>query len=321
VAAGLCLGALGTDTGGSIRQPAALCGIVGLKPTYGRVSRYGVQSMASSFDQVGVLTQTVADARMLLEVIAGYDENDSQSDKKADEKDFSVASNRQPPDIRIAVPNESFTEALDPRVESLFREKLETLKTQGYQVEFVDFPILKQVAPMYYMLISAEVTSNLSRFDGMRFGLQKNMSEFSSLQEYYTAVRSEGFGNEVKKRMLLGNYVVTHENYEKYYLKGFKARKFLQQEFSKFFQQYHLIATPTTPTPAGKIGEKTSNALLMYLEDLYTVPANLAGVPAISIPMGMIKEGKETLPVGIQLMGPKRQEGLLLDIAEGIEMI
>jgi aspartyl-tRNA(Asn)/glutamyl-tRNA(Gln) amidotransferase subunit A len=209
--------------------------------------------MASSFDQVGVLTKTVADARILLGVIAGYDENDSQSDKKADEKDFLVASTRAPSSVRIAVPNEAFTPALEPRVEQLFREKLETLKMQGYQVEFVDFPILKQVAPMYYMLISAEVTSNLSRFDGMRFGLQGQMSDYASLPEYYTAMRKAGFGNEVKKRLLLGNYVVAHENYEKYYKKGYEARKFLQAEFSKFFQTYHVIATPTTPTAAGKI--------------------------------------------------------------------
>jgi aspartyl-tRNA(Asn)/glutamyl-tRNA(Gln) amidotransferase subunit A len=275
--------------------------------------------MASSFDQVGVLTKTVADARLLLNVIAGYDENDSQSDKKADTKDFLVASKMLPSEIKIAIPNEAFTAALDPRVEKLFREKIAELKEQGYQVDFVDFPILKQVAPIYYMLISAEVTSNLSRFDGVRFGLQKSMADFSSLQEYYTAVRSEGFGNEVKKRMLLGNYVVMHENYEKYYKKGYQARRFLQQEFTKFFQQYHVILTPTTPTPAGKIGEKVNNSLLMYLEDLYTVPANLAGLPAISLPMGVVEEGNEKLPVGIQLMGPKWKEGLLLDIAEGIE--
>jgi aspartyl-tRNA(Asn)/glutamyl-tRNA(Gln) amidotransferase subunit A len=200
------------------------------------------------------------------------------------------------------VPNEAFTSALDPRVEKLFREKIAELKDQGYQVDMVDFPILQQAAPIYYMLISAEVTSNLSRFDGVRFGLQKKMSDFSSLEEYYTAVRSDGFGNEVKKRLLLGNYVVTHENYEKYYKKGYEARKILQSSFRKFFQTYHLIATPTTPTPAGKIGEKTDNSLLMYLEDLYTVPANLAGLPAISLPMGKVKEGEETLPVGIQLM-------------------
>jgi aspartyl-tRNA(Asn)/glutamyl-tRNA(Gln) amidotransferase subunit A len=194
-------------------------------------------------------------------------------------------------------------------------------------VEFVDFPILKQASPIYYMLISAEVTSNLWRFDGVRFWLQKDMSDFWSLQEYYTAVRSEGFGNEVKKRLLLWNYVVQHENYAKYYQKGYQARKLMKQEFEKFFQTYHVILTPTTPTPAGKIWEKTNNSLLMYLEDMYTVPANLAGLPAISIPMGFVMERSfassgwqdEQLPVGIQLMGPWWKEGLLLDIAESIE--
>jgi aspartyl-tRNA(Asn)/glutamyl-tRNA(Gln) amidotransferase subunit A len=275
--------------------------------------------MASSFDQVGTLTKTVADARLLLATIAGYDSNDVQTEKKSDEKGFLVASNRPASEIRIAVPNEAFNEALDTRVEKLFREKLEELKRLGYQVDRVDFPILQQVAPIYYLLISAEVTSNLSRFDGMRFGHQGSMSAFSSLQEYYTTMRKEGFGNEVKKRLLLGNYVVTHENYEKYYLKGYQARKYLQSEFSKFFQTYHVIATPATPTPAGKVGEKVHNSLLMYLEDLYTVPANLGGLPAISLPMGTITEDDGELPVGIQLMGPKWQEGLLLDIAEGIE--
>lgn len=319
VAGDLCLAALWTDTGWSIRQPAALCGIVWLKPTYGRVSRYGVQSMASSFDQVGTLTKTVADARILLDVISGYDESDAQSDKRADEKDFLKPSLMHPSEVRIAVPNEAFSEALDSRVEKLFREKIVELQSLGYQVEFVDFPILQQASPIYYMLISAEVTSNLSRFDGVRFWLQKPMSDFWSLQEYYTAIRSEGFGDEVKKRLLLWNYVVQHENYSTYYQRWYQARKFMKQEFEKFFETYHIILTPTTPTPAGKLDEKTNNSLLMYLEDMYTVPANLAGLPAISLPMGMVEEWDEQLPVGIQLMGAWWKEWLLLDIAELIE--
>ena len=319
VAGDLCLAALWTDTGGSIRQPAALCGIVWIKPTYWRVSRYWVQSMASSFDQVWVLTKTVADARILLEAISWYDENDSQSNKKADKKDFADL-NLKESDIKIAVPNEAFSEALDPRVKELFLAKIEELKSHGYTVDYVDLPLLKYVGAIYYMLISAEVTSNLGRFDGIRYGLQEDMKWIKDLHEYYTKIRMEWFWNEVKKRILLGNYVVTKENYEKYYLRGYKARKVLQSEFSKFFKDYHAVITPTTPTPAGKFGEKSNNSLLMYLEDLYTVPANLAWLPAISVPMWTVEDRWDKMPVWIQLMWWKWQEGLLLSVAEKIEM-
>ena len=319
VAWDLCLAALWTDTWGSIRQPAALCGIVWLKPTYGRVSRYGVQSMASSFDQVWVLTKTVEDARIMLDAICGYDENDSQSNKKADKKDFDNL-NLKESDIMIAVPNEAFTEALDPRVKELFLAKIDELKSHWYTVDYVDLPILKHVSAIYYMLISAEVTSNLWRFDGIRFGLQEDMKWIKELHDYYTKIRMEWFWNEVKKRILLWNYVVTKENYEKYYLRGYKARKLLQSEFTKFYKNYHAILTPTTPTPAWKFGEKSSNPLLMYLEDMYTVTANLVWIPAISIPMWAVEDRWETLPVWIQLMWGKRQEWLLLSVAEKIEM-
>ncbi len=319
VAWDLCLAALWTDTWGSIRQPAALCGIVWLKPTYWRVSRYGVQSMASSFDQVWILSKTVEDSRIMLDVISWYDENDSQSNKKADKKDFDNL-NLKEDDIKIAVPNEAFTEALDPRVKELFLAKIEELKSLWYTVDYVDFPLLKHVWAMYYMLISAEVTSNLGRFDGIRFGLQEDMKWIKDLHEYYTKIRMEWFWNEVKKRILLWNYVVTKENYEKYYLRGYKARKVLQLEFNKFFKNYHVILTPTTPTVASKFWEKANNSLLMYLEDLYTVPANLAWLPAISIPMWKIEDRGDLLPVGIQLMWWKWQEWLLLSVAEKIEL-
>ena len=318
VAWDLCLAALWTDTWGSIRQPAALCGIVGLKPTYGRVSRYWVQSMASSFDQVWVLTKTVEDARILLDAICGYDENDSQSNKKSDKKDFDNL-NLKESDIKIAVPNEAFTEALDPRVKELFLAKIDELKSHWYTVDYVDLPILKHVSAIYYMLISAEVTSNLGRFDGIRFGLQEDMKWMKELHDYYTKIRMEWFWSEVKKRILLWNYVVTKENYEKYYLRGYKARKLLQSEFTKFYKNYHAILTPTTPTPAWKFGEKSSNTLLMYLEDMYTVTANLVWIPAISIPMWSVEDRWETLPVWIQLMWWKWQEWLLLSVAEKIE--
>ena len=320
VAADLCVAALWTDTWGSVRQPASHCGVVGLKPTYGRISRYGVQSMASSFDQVGTFTKTVEDARILLGYLAGKDKNDSQTGENSDSKDFLQAQTIVPSETKIAVPNEVFGECLDERVEKCFREKIEELKKQGFTVDFIDFPLLKEAAPIYYILISAEVTSNLSRFDGMRFGLQKEMKDFDSLDAYYRAIRTEGFGKEVKKRLLLGNYVVQKEHYDTYYKKAYEARKYIQKMFAEFFQNYQAILMPTSPCPAGKIGEKKDNSLLMYLEDLYTVPANIAWLPAISIPMGMIQEGNEELPVGIQLMGAWWKEGLLFDIAEKIEL-
>jgi len=319
VAGDLCLAALWTDTWGSIRQPAALCGIVGMKPTYGRVSRYGVQSMASSFDQVWVLTKTVADARILLNAISGYDMHDSQSNKKADNKNFESVDLKES-DIRIAIPNEAFNEALNPQIKELFLMKVEELKSLWYQIDYIDLPILKHISAIYYMLISAEVTSNLWRFDGIRYWLQEDMKWISDLHDYYTKVRMEWFWDEVKKRILLGNYVVTKTNYDKYYSRGYKARKLLQSEFVNFFKTYHAILTPTTPTPASKLWEKSNNSLLMYLEDMYTVTANLAWIPAISIPMWKVDDRWEQLPVGIQLMGWKRQEGLLLSIAEKIEM-
>ena len=318
VAWDLCLAALWTDTWGSIRQPAALCWIIWLKPTYGRVSRYGVQSMASSFDQVWVLTKTVSDARILLNIISWYDVNDSQSRKKADIKNFDDL-NLNESDINIAVPNEAINEALDSRIKDLFLAKIEELKSNWFKVDFVDLPILKHISAIYYMLISAEVTSNLWRFDWIRFWLQKDMRWIKDLHEYYTKIRMEGFWSEVKKRILLWNYVVTHENYEKYYLRWYKARKLLQSEFNNFFKKYHAIVTPTTPTPAWKFWEKMSDPLLMYLEDMYTVTANLVWIPAISVPMWKVEDRWETLPVWIQLMWWKWQEGVLLSIAEKIE--
>ena len=318
VAWDLCLAALWTDTWGSIRQPAALCWIIWLKPTYGRVSRYGIQAMASSFEQVWVLSKTVEDARILLNIISWYDVNDSQSRKKADIKNFDDL-NLNESDINIAVPNEAINEALDSRIKDLFLAKIEELKSNWFKVDFVDLPILKHISAIYYMLISAEVTSNLWRFDWIRFWLQKDMRWIKDLHEYYTKIRMEGFWSEVKKRILLWNYVVTHENYEKYYLRWYKARKLLQSEFNNFFKKYHAIVTPTTPTPAWKFWEKMSDPLLMYLEDMYTVTANLVWIPAISVPMWKVEDRWETLPVWIQLMWWKWQEGVLLSIAEKIE--
>ena len=320
VAWDLCIAALWTDTWGSVRWPAALCWIVWMKPTYWRVSRYWIQSMASSFDQVWVLTKTVEDARIMLDIISWYDDNDGQSSKKADIKDFS-SMNLNERDIKIAVPNEAINDSLDIRIKDLFLSKIDELKSMWFQVDYVDLPILKHISAIYYMLISAEVTSNLWRFDWIRYWLQEDMWLIKDLHDYYTKIRSKWFWNEVKKRILLWNYIVTKENYEKYYLRWYKARKLLQSEFNKFFKNYQVILTPTTPTPAWKFWEKISDPLLMYLEDMYTVTANLVWIPAISVPMWTVEDRWDILPVWIQLMGWKWQERLLLSIAEKIEAI
>lgn len=312
VATGQCLASLGTDTGWSIRQPASLCGIVGFKPTYGKISRFGVQSLSSSFDQVGTLTHSVADAKLLLEVMAGEDQNDLRSRQPFSSDKLGSSSQWQA--VKVAIPNEIFSEALDDRVKKLFMNSIEKIKKAGVEVDFIDFPLLKHSGSLYYILMSAELTSNLARFDGVRFGLQKSGSS-------YAEIRSEGFWKEVKKRLMLWNYVVLHENYDKYYKPALKARTEMKSQFSDLFEKYDVIITPTTPSPAGKIGSKTSNSLQMYLEDLYTTPANLAWLPAISIPMWMVQEWNENLPVGIQLMGAEWNDEKLLDLAAKMEKL
>lgn len=306
LATGQCLAALGTDTGGSIRQPASLCGVIGFKPSYGKISRYGVQSLASSLDQVGTFTHTVADAKLLLQLLAGKDENDLTT------QDYETQTTRAP-SKRLAVPHQIFTTALDPQVEQLFRNKLEELRGQGFQIDFVDVPLLKHAGALYAILMSAELSSNLGRFDGLRFGLQIPHQD-------YVQIRSEAFGKEVKKRLMLGNYVLLHEQYNTYYQPALQARKLLAQQCARLFEQYDAILTPTTPAPASKIGAKTTDSLKMYLEDLYTTPANLAGLPAISLPMGQVKEGEENLPVGLHLMGARGADEALLDLAEIIAL-
>ena len=264
-----------------------------------------MQSLSSSFDQVGTLTKTVADAKLLLEIMAGEDENDLTTK----EHETTVTTSKTK---KVAIPNQIFTEALDPKVEALFRQKLDQLTGKGFQIDFIDIPLLLHVGALYYILMSAELTSNLGRLDGMRFGFQKAGYD-------YAQTRSEAFGKEVKKRLMLGHYVVLHENYKTYYKPELQARQELTNQFSQLFKTYDAIITPTTPAPASKIGAKTADSLKMYLEDLYTTPANLAGIPAISLPMGTITQGEEVLPVGIQLMGAKREDEKLLNLAEMIE--
>ncbi|MCK9467099.1 MAG: Asp-tRNA(Asn)/Glu-tRNA(Gln) amidotransferase subunit GatA [Candidatus Absconditabacterales bacterium] len=316
VAKDLCVAALGTDTGGSIRQPAAFCGIVGLKPTYGRISRYGVQSMASSLDQVGTFTKTIDEAEILLKAIMGFDPKDSQSDKRANEL---IKSNKKISEYKIALPKQAFGDGLDPKIKNKILETVEKLRAKGVQVDEIDLPILDYVVSIYYTLMPAEVSTNLSRFDGIRFGLQKNTMNYKNIQDYYFAIRSEGFGEEVKRRILLGTYILSSSNYEGYYLKAQKARQKLIQEMDNIFQKYDLILTPTTPELAWKIGEKTKDPLKMYLADIYTVPANLAGLPAISIPIGFVEDDGEQMPVGLHLIANKWQEDDLFVVGRELE--
>jgi len=321
VAADLCLAALWTDTGWSVRQPAALCGVVWLKPTYGRVSRYGVQSMASSLDQVGTITKTVADAKILLSAIAWYDANDAQSNSKADQKDREMPGLLVDKKRKIALPTQFLGEGLDPKIRTVFLALIDKLRAAGHQVDEVDMPILAYSVPIYYILMPAEVSTNLARFDGIRFGYQDDTMKYDDLQEYYDHVRSTAFGPEVQRRVLLWTYVLSSAHYEGFYLKATQARQKLIQDMDKTFADYDLIISPTSPEVAWKLGAKGDDPLKMYLADLYTIPANLAGIPAISIPMGMVEDQGEQLPTGVQLMAPARWEGSLFAAGEMLEWL
>ncbi len=323
VASGACIAALWTDTWGSIRQPAAWCWIVWMKPTYGMVSRYGVQSMASSLDQVGVLTKTVDDAEILLKAIAGFDPQDSQSDPRADEfvnSEFRIQ-NSELMKFKIGIPKEALWDGLDPQIKSLFLAAVEKLRANWIIVEDISLPMLAYSVPMYYTLMPAEVSTNLARFDGIKFGLQSDSMDADTLQKYYQTIRSEWFGDEAKRRILLGTFVLSSANYEWYYLKAQKAREELQAEFDTVFTTYDIILLPTVPEAAWKIGSRTDDPLKVYLADMYTIPANMWGLPAMSIPMGMVEDQWEILPTGIQLMGQKRTEDKLFGFGRYLEKL
>ena len=312
VAADMAIAALGTDTGWSVRQPAALCGIVGFKPSYWAISRYGVVPMASSLDQVWIFSKTVEDAQLLLSILASKDTHDSTSSAHAE--DLKTIEKADPETVRFVVPEEALNDGLDPQIKALFLEKIETLKNAGHSVDIQSLPILKESLAIYYTLMPAEVSTNLSRFDGIRFWHQQSTLDCSSLDEYYAKVRGEWFGTEAKRRILLWTFVLSSANYQGYYLKALNAQKKLKSDFSQLFEKYDVILTPTTPEPAWKLGSRTNDPLKMYLADLYTVPANLAGLPALSVPMGYLEDQGEKLPVGIQLMGNKWSDQKLLNI-------
>ena len=311
VAAGLAHVALGSDTGGSIRQPASFCGVVGFKPTYGRVSRWGLIAYASSFDQIGPITKTVEDAALVMEVIAGADEFDSTASQKPVP---SYSSSGEKKKYKIAYLKDCIeANGLDPEVKKAVINKLEELKKQGHTVEAVDFPYLDFLVPVYYVLTTAEASSNLSRFDGVHYGYRtKNATD---LESTYKKSRSEGFGKEVKRRIMLGTFVLSAGYYDAYYAKGQKVRKLLQQKTFDILKQFDFIVTPSTPGTAFEFGKNSADPIKMYLEDIFTVQANIAGVPAISVPCGKHSNG---LPMGIQLMANYFEEGKLFELASSI---
>ncbi|MCX8002035.1 MAG: Asp-tRNA(Asn)/Glu-tRNA(Gln) amidotransferase subunit GatA [Anoxybacillus mongoliensis] len=312
VAAGEVPFALGSDTGGSIRQPAAFCGVVGLKPTYGRVSRYGLVAFASSLDQIGPITRTVEDNAYLLQVISGLDPMDSTS-ANVDVPDYVSALTGDIQGLKIAVPKEYLGEGVSEEVRQSVLQALNVLESLGATWEEVSLPHSKYALATYYLLASSEASANLARFDGVRYGYRTDNAK--NLIEMYKQTRSEGFGNEVKRRIMLGTFALSSGYYDAYYKKAQKVRTLIKQDFESVFEKYDVIIGPTTPTPAFKIGEKTSDPLTMYANDILTIPVNLAGVPGISIPCGFVNG----LPVGLQIIGKHFDESTIYRVAHAFE--
>ncbi len=314
VAAAMCFAGVGTDTGGSIRQPASLCGVVGMKPTYGRVSRYGMIAFASSLDQAGPITRSVADAAALLGIIAGHDPRDSTC-VNAPVPDYLAAAGKPVKGMRIGLPREYFEgEGLDPEVKAAVERALSILTDQGAEVVEVSLPHTGYALSTYYLIAPSEASSNLARYDGVRYGHRAEGA--ASLIEMMSKTRAEGFGAEVKRRIMIGTYALSAGYYEAFYGKAQKVRTLIRRDFTEAFEQVDALLTPTTPTPAFRIGEKTDDPLTMYLSDIFTIPCNLAGIPGISVPCGFSAEG---LPIGAQLLaGPFREE-TLFTVAGAIE--
>ena len=301
--------ALGSDTGGSIRQPAALCGVVGLKPTYGLVSRYGLVAFASSLDQIGPITKDVEDSAILLNLIAGFDEKDSTS-TNLPKKDYTKSLVKDVSKLKIGVPKEFLGEGINSEVKESVEKAIDEYKKLGATVEECTLDMANEALATYYIIACAEASSNLGRFDGIRYGYRTK--NFTNLKELYKNSRSEGFGAEVKRRIILGTYVLSSGYYDAYYKKAQKVRTIIKQEFEKLFKAYDLLITPTSPTVAYKIGTKSTNPLEMYLADLCTVSVNIAGLPGISIPCGVDKQG---MPIGLQLIGKPFGEETLIQAA------
>ena len=309
VAANLVPWALGSDTGGSIRQPAAFCGVVGLKPTYGLVSRYGLVAFASSLDQIGPITKDVEDAAMLLNVIAGHDERDTTSENR-EKIDYTKCLKNDVKGLKIGVPKEFFGEGINEEVKVKLKEAIEKYKEMGAEVEEFSLDIANYALATYYIIACAEASSNLGRFDGIRYGYRTE--NFTNLKEIYKNSRSEGFGDEVKRRIILGTYVLSSGYYDAYYKKAQQVRTLVRKEFDKAFEKYDVLLTPTSPTVAFEIGTRSSNPLEMYLADICTVSINIAGLPGISVPCGVDSNG---MPVGMQLIGNRFDEEKILNAA------
>jgi aspartyl-tRNA(Asn)/glutamyl-tRNA(Gln) amidotransferase subunit A len=315
VASGLADLAVGSDTGGSIRQPAAFCGVVGLKPTYGLVSRYGLVAFASSLDQIGPFGKTVADAAMMLNVIAGGDPNDSTSVHQP-VPDYLSAVSGDISGMKIGIPRQYFQEGLDPEIKKSISNAINLLKEQGVSITEVDLPLSDYAIATYYIIATAEASSNLARYDGVRYGHRAKKTR--DLQEMYRQTRSEGFGAEVKRRIMLGTYVLSSGYYDAYYKKAMQVRRLLKEEYDNALNQVDALLTPTTPTPAFKLGENVDDPLQMYLQDIYTVVVNLAGVCALNLPCGKTKSG---LPIGLQLIAGQFREEKLLRLGNYIEKL
>jgi aspartyl-tRNA(Asn)/glutamyl-tRNA(Gln) amidotransferase subunit A len=312
VAAGTAVAALGSDTGGSIRQPASFCGVVGLMPTYGRVSRYGLIAFASSLDHIGPLTKTVKDAAILLRTIAGRDPLDSTS-ADVPVPDYMEDIGKPVKGLRLGIPKEYFGEGLDPEVSASVEAAIEQLRNSGCEIVPISLPHTPYAIPTYYVIATAEASANLARYDGVRYGYRSPNAR--TLSEMYRKSRDEGFGPEVKRRIMLGTYALSSGYYDAYYLKAQRVRTLLTRDFEEAFRQVDAIVTPTAPTPAFRLGEKADDPLSMYLADIFTVTADLAGIPGISVPCGQTNTG---LPIGLQVLGKHFDESTVLRVASFI---
>ena len=312
VGANLCYGALGSDTGGSIRQPAAFCGVVGMKPTYGRVSRYGLIAFASSLDQIGPITRDVKDACILMNVIAGKDEKDSTS-VDIQLPDYTAFLKKDLKGLRVGIPDEYFTSGIDNSVKDRITEVIGKMKDLGAETRRISLPHTQYGIAVYYILATAEASSNLARFDGVKYGYRTK--NYANLQEMYMNTRGEGFGSEAKRRIILGTYVLSSGYYEAYYIKAQKVRSLIKKDFTDAFKEVDIIVTPTTPELPFKLGDKKEDPLKMYLSDIFTANINLAGLPALNLPVGSVN----SLPVGLQVIAPLFREEKIIEAAYALE--
>ena len=313
VAADLCIASIGSDTGGSIRQPAALCGVVGMKPTYGRVSRYGLIAFASSLDQIGSFTKDVEDCAIMMNALAGYDPRESTS-VPMDVPDYREFLSRGIEGWRVGIPKEYFIEGIDPEVEESVRKAITVIEGLGAKCIEMSLPHTEYCLAVYYIIAPAEASSNLARYDGVKYGFRSQDSR--DLLDMYKKTRSAGFGAEVKRRIMIGTYALSSGYYDAYYKKASQVRALIKRDFEEAFKQCDVILTPTSPTPAFKIGEKTEDPLQMYLSDIFTISANLAGIPGVSVPCGFTREG---LPIGVQFLAGHFEEGKLIQISSAFE--